>query len=374
MKYSAPILASMAVVGQAFDATLVSKDTFGNVLSRDVATFESGRDFSTMINLGVSPSTLASISLTTNTYGVKECTFSMSLDNQDKYFEKGQVHKIGKLDNICHWPQVELDDKKNFIGTIDAREMNQFKRVATLYVDCETEDATLEAQKEDLAACVTKTPTIEGQELRSNTFNFKRVFVNKDFLLMNTGLVHFSQFMSIAFAGGNPVVDALLDGMNLYSYNMVKDAIFNFSGLPLSTLEYPGRTRLQKSKNGKQNPVTKAQYEKMRSGIEIVGYTSYWSQVLIDMYNIYTNFDNLISWDNDKWVMYQVIKGTVEFNKEFYMEKIFWFNAYYAMLETISMVMIFISYDEMPYWLPYWFPRALNEYWRVGTSMLTLNV
>jgi hypothetical protein len=81
MKYSAPLLATMAVVGQAYDATLVSKDTFGNVLSRDLATFESGRDFSLEINLGVSSASLASISLTTNTYGVKECKFSMSLDN-----------------------------------------------------------------------------------------------------------------------------------------------------------------------------------------------------------------------------------------------------------------------------------------------------
>jgi hypothetical protein len=271
---------------------------------------------------------------------------------------------------------VELDASSNFVGTIDARQMNQFKRDATLYVDCEVDDATLSAQKEEIT-CATATPSIEGAELRSNTFNFKRVFVNKDFLLTNTMLVHFSQFMSIAFAGGNPVVDAMFDGMNLYAYNLVKDAIFNFSGLPVSTLEYPGKTLLQKGKGGKkhgQNPVTQAQYEKMRSGIEIVGYTSYWSQVLIDMNNIYRNWDNLVSWDNEKWVMYQVIKGSVEFNSQFYMEKMFWFNAYYAMLETISMVMIFISAKEMPYWLPLWFPRLLNEYWRVGTSMLTLNV
>jgi hypothetical protein len=377
MKYSASLLSAMAVVGQAYDATLTSKDSFGKILSQDMVTFEAGQDISAMINLGVSSDTLASIEFSTDTYAANMCKFSMSLDNQDKKFARGKKHMIGMFDEVCHWPQVQVLEtgKKvsSFTGTIDVREMDQFKREATLYVDCATDDVTLFSQASDIT-CSTTTPTIEGASLRSNEFDFRKVFITKKFLLRQTIYVHFSQFMSIFFAGGNPVIDAIFDGENLYSYQMTKDAIFQYSGFPQSTLSFPNR--LQSSGKGGNKygtkPVTKAQYEKMRSGIEIVGYTTYWSQLLIDLTSIYNNWDSLLTWDMESWAFYQVVTGGVAFNSNYYMEKNFYFQAYYAMMETISMVMIILSYKDMPYWLPVWFPRTLNAYWKLSMSLLTI--
>jgi hypothetical protein len=96
MKYSTPILASLATVGMANTATLISKDEYGNVLTSDTVTFDVGQSFSAGVDLSVDHWGPHSIELSSDTYGVKHC---------DLYMERNHVDMWEHMFGIRNYPE-----------------------------------------------------------------------------------------------------------------------------------------------------------------------------------------------------------------------------------------------------------------------------
>jgi hypothetical protein len=109
MRSFIPVLASLAVVGQAYDATLKSLDKWGNVLTSHTASYEAGGSFTAEIDLGVNPKELGTFVLDTQTYGVNECEFKLVGKPWDIKHKK--CVEIGHFDSMCEWPGVYIDAK-----------------------------------------------------------------------------------------------------------------------------------------------------------------------------------------------------------------------------------------------------------------------
>jgi hypothetical protein len=171
MKYSAPILASLAVVGSAYDATISSKDKLGNTLASQTVSYEMGQQFSVELPLGVNYDGPYTISLASTTYAPKNCHLYMGGKEQmgklDKLFgmPKPEPAWIGGFDELCDWPGVQITEAGKKVSgyeiTMNVSEIPQFYGRKMLEIECETDDVTLYSQVADLK-CGSEAMTVQN--------------------------------------------------------------------------------------------------------------------------------------------------------------------------------------------------------------------
>jgi hypothetical protein len=224
-------LAAIATVGCAYDATLVTKDMYGNTLTKSVVSFNAGEAFTVSANIHVDTNALDQIELTTGTYSVNKCTVSMT--RQLFLGMKYQTIPIGDFDHICDWPAVYSDAKSTYsTAKINVRDIAQFhetKTKAKVVFTCQTDDVTL-ANDPAFTCANKKSDSVISNTPAYQTFTFENYFTSKDKKLLDMVNVYVSNFGYIFLGGANAFLDFGLIALNDFGYKQVYITLMDIFG------------------------------------------------------------------------------------------------------------------------------------------------
>lgn len=286
MKFAAPLLASLVIVGQAqttYEANLVSKDVFGNVLTQENISFSDGGNVRGMIDLSVSPH-LKTIELTTSTYGVSECKIMLaSNDHGESEETSSKITKIGMFHDVCDWPSISTvasGKNINMVAKMDISKVKQLKGQRTLMIDCMVDDISFATVSKDLD-CLEELDTVQNAMITQEMFDFKKFFINEKRAIKQIIYLHISQFGKIFLGGANPFLDLTLDAVNLAVYDQTANYYFSVYGV--NAMEN-AKHMLQSGKGKKGGNMAPKNYDGMVKGITFYGASTYGTQLVSSLY------------------------------------------------------------------------------------------
>jgi hypothetical protein len=275
----------------------------------------------------------------------------------------GHKKTIGQFKDVCDWPHVAVETSgkvSDLVATMDIRKVHELKGNKKLIIECGTNDVTLYKSKSDVT-CAGSVYTTEDAMVSPRTFNFEDKSKMKKMMLKSLLMVYVSQFASVFLEGANPLLDLAIDGTNAMAY---KDMVMAKMAAHGSSPMKAGKKMLKAMKGGDKD----GKGGKMIGDKAMMVYgETFGTQMLIDAYNVYLLWNNLVSWNaGNDWSFYNWIQGNMAYNSDFWQLKQFYFDTHTAILETIVFVLLAI---EQPKGLVVQWPRTLNSYWRLTNDI-----
>jgi hypothetical protein len=307
--------------------------------------------------LGVNYDGPNTIQISSTTYAPKNCHVYMSGEGQMGHFDElfgapmPEPAWIAEVPELCDFPGVTLTTPGKKVSgyeiNMNVADVYQFWGKKMLEIECETEDVTLYSQLADLK-CGSETQTVQTMKLKPCDLYFWDYYWNDIEQYMNIALVYVSQLSLIGLQGGNYILDAALDNMNLMAWEQIGYYYMQSLGVDPWDMDYESKGAM----------VAEA----------FMGQAmTYSAQNVIDAYYIWMNRDNLFTWNTSNWGMYQLIMGNLSYNNDFWMMKKFYFDLHVFISEILAIVG-FAHYD--PWYIIQQGPRLGLASWRLALDFL----